>query len=146
MGFPLLRLGYEIRWCFAVAHAPQSQAMAVAAAAASPQPASGNQQPLKRWKKEYVCRTKLKKPEKSQFYQGFRSDLRPFLGVPFLRFGYEIRWCFTVAHAPQSHALAVAAAAASPQPASSNQQPLKRWKKEYVCRTKLKKPEKSQFY
>ena len=93
LGFPLLRLGYEIRWCFAVAHAPQSQAMAVAAAAASPQPASSNQQPLKRWKKEYVCRTKLKKPEKSQFYQGFRSDVRPFLGVPFLRFGYEIRWC-----------------------------------------------------
>ena len=55
-------------------------------------------------------------------------------------------YCFAVAHAPQSHALAVAAAAASPQPASSNQQPLKRWKKEYVCRTKLKKPEKSQFY
>jgi hypothetical protein len=37
-------------------------------------------------------------------------------------------YCFAVAHATQSHALAVAAAAASPQPASSNQQPLKRWK------------------
>jgi hypothetical protein len=35
----------------------------------------------------------------------FRSDVRPFLGVPLLRFGYEIRWCFAVAHAPQSHAL-----------------------------------------
>jgi hypothetical protein len=81
----------------------------------------------------------LKKPEKSQFYQGFRSDVKPFLGVPFLRFGYDIRWGFAVAHAPQSHATAVAAAAASLQPASSNQQPLKRWKKEYVCRSKLKK-------
>jgi len=31
-----------------------------------------------------------------------RRDLRPFFGVPLLRFGHEIRWCFAVAHAPQA--------------------------------------------
>jgi len=35
----------------------KSHATAVAAAAASPQPASSNQQPLKRWNKKYFCRT-----------------------------------------------------------------------------------------
>ena len=29
----------------------------------------------------------------------------PLFRVPLLRFGHEIRWCFAVAHVPQSHAL-----------------------------------------
>ena len=86
---PLLRFGYEIRWCFAVAHAPQSHAFrAVAAAAASLQPASSNQQPLKRWKKEYVCRSKLKKKQKSfTFTRDSEVTLSPFFGVSFATFG-----------------------------------------------------------
>ena len=31
--------------------------------------------------------------------------LGPLFRVPLLRFGHEIRWCFAVAHVPQSHAL-----------------------------------------
>ena len=41
---------------------------------------------------------------------------------------------FLLLNAPQSHATAVAVEAASPQPASSNQQALKKWKKEYFRR------------
>ena len=29
----------------------------------------------------------------------------PLFRVPLLRFGHETRWCFAVAHVPQSHAL-----------------------------------------
>ena len=31
--------------------------------------------------------------------------LGPLFRVPLLRFRHEIRWCFAVAHVPQSHAL-----------------------------------------
>ena len=58
------------------------------------------------------------KSEKSQFYQsfnerfqfyfnfivGFRSDVRPFLVLLWLRFGHEIRCYFAVADASQNHA------------------------------------------
>ena len=45
---------------------------------------------------------------KLQFYsRGFRSDVRPFFGVPLLRFGYEIRWCFAVSDVFRKGCLAV---------------------------------------
>ena len=38
---------------------------------------------------------------------GFRSDVRPFFGVPLLRFGHEIRWWFAVSDVFRKGCLAV---------------------------------------
>ena len=54
-----------------------------------------------------LLRMRLKKLESFsfiQFEEGFRRDIRYFFGVPLLRFGHEIRWCFAAADASQSHA------------------------------------------
>ena len=86
---PLRRFGHEIRWCFAVAHVPQSHALCD-------------------WR---VCWpqdvTNMRNKLKSLRFSGVSevTDVKPFFRVPLLRFRHEIRWCFAVAHVPQSHAL-----------------------------------------
>ena len=86
--FPLLRFGHEIRWCFAVAHVPQSHAFRDWRAG---------------WPQDVAnVRDKLKS---LSFCRVSEVALGPLFRVPLLRFGHEIRWCFAVAHVPQSHAL-----------------------------------------
>ena len=85
---PLLRFGHEIRWCFAVAHVPQSGAFCDWRAG---------------WPQDVAnLRNKLKSLSFSRVSQ---VALGPLFRVPLLRFGHEIRWCFAVAHVPQRHAL-----------------------------------------
>ena len=85
---PLLRFGHEIRWCFAVAHVPQSHAFCDWRAG-GPQDVAN-------------LRNKLKS---LSFSRVSEVAFGPLFRVLLLRFGHEIRWCFAVAHVPQSHAL-----------------------------------------
>ena len=41
---------------------------------------------------------------KVSVFVGFQKGVRDFFAIPLLRFGHEIRWCFAVADASQSHA------------------------------------------
>ena len=85
---PLLRFGHEIRWCFAVAHVLQSHAFCDWRAC---------------WLQDVAnLRNKLKS---LSFSRVSEVALGPLFRVPLLRFGHEIRWCFAVAHVPQSNAL-----------------------------------------
>ena len=85
---PLLRFWHENRWCFAVAHVPQSHALCYWRVC---------------WPQDLAnMRNKLKSLSFSRFSQ---VALGPFFRAPLLRFGHEIRWCFAVAHVPQSHGL-----------------------------------------
>ena len=45
----------------------------------------------------------LKKLKSLSFSRVSEVALGPLFRVPLLRFGHEIRWCFAVAHVPQSH-------------------------------------------
>ena len=87
---PLLRFGHEIRWCFAVTHVPQSHAFCDWRAG---------------WPQDVAnLRNKLKSLSFSRVSEVALDIVRRFFKVPLLRFGHEIRWCFAVAHVPQSHA------------------------------------------
>ena len=52
--------------------------------------------------------------------QGCRSDVRPFFGVPLLRFGYEIRWCFAVSDVFRKGCLAVCGSSKQQQAAAGS--------------------------
>ena len=85
---PLLRFGHDNRWCFAVAHVPQSHALCDWRVC---------------WPQDVAnMRNKLKS---LSFSRVSEVTLGPFLRVPLLRFGHDNRWCFAVAHVPQSHSL-----------------------------------------
>ena len=75
----MLRFGHEIRWCFAVADARNDV----------------DGLPL---------RMRQKVMQLELVFLNFSgvsevTNVRPLCGVPVLRFGHEIRWCFAVADA-----------------------------------------------
>ena len=83
----MLRFRHEIRWCFAVAHVPQSRAFCDWRAG---------------WLQDVAnLHNKLKR---LSFSRASEVALGLLFRVPLLRFGHEIRWCFAVAHVPQSRA------------------------------------------